>query len=1029
MKKLVSILSIILTSTTLLWAQFEVIGVHNLGHGYYPQINENGTVVTYSTSEDIPNNAPESNGQIFVNNTDLKLNLIINGNTTILTPHGDDVNYIWSSLSPDGNLILFNTCKGTAICDLQGKEIINLGNINAPVWYGSKYVVGMDDNNNGNFYTSSRIVIAAIDGSSKQYLTDDDEIVMYPSVNAENGYIAYNTIDGQLRMMKISTNKLTKDDIEDMILVEAMPPIGKVDKYDPDKPYTEQPKNVRIYINAGRGGWDADDRNIVVEPFAKGDTLGFWESKANLIKAQMLDSMLRQLGFQTKMSRNANNSYNDRSLSAIAAEASFWEADYMLSIHSISGSGNSNYVLQLYAGTDASDTTTYSTTALNTEESRAMANVIAQNLLSNQLTTWTSDTYHVGGDKSYAKTHFGWEDGHGVLRGLTVPGSISFGSMHDYIPETYRLLNSNYLYLEAWNYAKSFYSFFCNKQISTGIIAGQLRDNNNTITDNYWIKKGSKDEYVPINNAKIYLYRYNGVLLDSISTDNLNNGIFVFKNLTTGAYKIKISHPDYYEVEKYVQVNGNQISYENLSLNLKRLDRPAVVAYSPAVELTDSIKTTTAVTIDFNVDMLESSVVDAFSIQPAIEGTLTFENSKHRVRFVPDNGWAEATEYSITLAATACHPDFNNPNTMAQTFNFKFRTEKRKKLDVLLSYPKNNETDVPTNAPLALLFDRTIIDNLSNSLITLQDEEGNNIEIDEKAIKVNSMSSKYGSVFITLPNDLKTQTTYTLLVNKAVSDNSGIELDKDYQITFTTGSHAVLSSNVELLNGMEDIFMIASDDRSQGVDATISIDHTNANEGNRCNKIEYTFAGGQDEMLFMFPTYLNYTYSSDDTLFIDIYGDLSYNRLYVEFLTDGNLVQLPLCDMNYLGWKTHIVPLDDLPQLTTYQFDGIRLERTDNILSQEGTFYIDALRRARRVQTSLFNAENKSIEIAPNPVRSIINIVGTDANCQLSLYSIDGQLIKSVRGMQMDVEGLAPSTYLLRIETNNGSVLKTVIKQ
>lgn len=33
-----------------------------------------------------------------------------------------------------------------------------------------------------------------------------------------------------------------------------------------------------VYINPGHGGHDSDDRNVVVAPFAAGDTAGFWES-------------------------------------------------------------------------------------------------------------------------------------------------------------------------------------------------------------------------------------------------------------------------------------------------------------------------------------------------------------------------------------------------------------------------------------------------------------------------------------------------------------------------------------------------------------------------------------------------------------------------------------------------------------------------------------------------------------------------------------------------------------------------------
>ena len=60
---------------------------------------------------------------------------------------------------------------------------------------------------------------------------------------------------------------------------------------------------LRIYINPGHGGWDSDDRNVAVSPFAQGDTLGFWESSSNLHKGLMLRELLEGQGATVAMSR------------------------------------------------------------------------------------------------------------------------------------------------------------------------------------------------------------------------------------------------------------------------------------------------------------------------------------------------------------------------------------------------------------------------------------------------------------------------------------------------------------------------------------------------------------------------------------------------------------------------------------------------------------------------------------------------------------------------------------------------------
>ena len=45
--------------------------------------------------------------------------------------------------------------------------------------------------------------------------------------------------------------------------------------------YVAQSNDYKIYINPGHGGHNgANDRNVVIAPFAEGDTAGFWESNS-----------------------------------------------------------------------------------------------------------------------------------------------------------------------------------------------------------------------------------------------------------------------------------------------------------------------------------------------------------------------------------------------------------------------------------------------------------------------------------------------------------------------------------------------------------------------------------------------------------------------------------------------------------------------------------------------------------------------------------------------------------------------------
>ena len=164
-----------------------------------------------------------------------------------------------------------------------------------------------------------------------------------------------------------------------------------------------------IYINPGHGGHDSDDRNVVVPPFASGDTAGFWESNSNLWKGFALQEVLRKKGYTTSISRLANQTSNDLALSTIVALCNQSGADVFYSIHSnATGAGENyriNFPLGLYRGPDNQPIV---------PESDRLALELVKVLYQNQSTVWTSN-YATRGDWSFYPQ---WNNqGLGVLRG------------------------------------------------------------------------------------------------------------------------------------------------------------------------------------------------------------------------------------------------------------------------------------------------------------------------------------------------------------------------------------------------------------------------------------------------------------------------------------------------------------------------------------------------------------------------------------------------------------------------------------
>lgn len=133
----------------------------------------------------------------------LKLFITRNGMTTQLAPNGVDERYIWASLSPDCNKVLYYVSgHGTFVCDVDGSNVIAMGNLTAPKWWDNNTIVGMDEVANEYTVLASSIVARTLDGQV-QKLTSDDVIATYPIPSAQAGKIAFSTPDGKIYLITV----------------------------------------------------------------------------------------------------------------------------------------------------------------------------------------------------------------------------------------------------------------------------------------------------------------------------------------------------------------------------------------------------------------------------------------------------------------------------------------------------------------------------------------------------------------------------------------------------------------------------------------------------------------------------------------------------------------------------------------------------------------------------------------------------------------------------------------------------------
>ena len=949
MKKLFTFVALICVSFSLN-ANIRVLSDTRLGEGYFPRFADAETI-TYLNAETASYRKTASDAAIRVDNENLDLNLYRNGEKVVLNPHGD-ANYIWVSLSPNQEMILFHTQHGTAICDLNGKEIINLGSdINAPVWYGNDYVVGMDDEHDGYHNIASSIVMASIDGTVFEHLTSPEDMGIFPNVDAKTGRIVYCTDGGDIRMIQLNlTEEPIRNEMPRLVreidgsLLDKMQMQAK-------KASSTNPADYKIYINPGHGGYDSDDRLMYIYPIFDGQTVregytreqSFWESQSNLDKGMRLDTMLRDLGFQTMMSRVTNTTADDKSLYGIVCEANDYGADFMLSIHSNAGNP-SNFILQIHSGITPGDPYGlggYSDVVPQEicDEARAITTRMGNNQYMNQVSCW-SHVPNISGDKTFARTIMGWSNGYGVLRWLRVPGTISEGMMHDYLPETYRLMNMDYKRQESFYFAKTFIEHFCGKELPYGAIGGKIHDVYQEQTfPNYKPRKNTRDVLRPINRGVVELWQ-NDQLVDTYVTDTMYNGCYYFWNLQPGTYTVKAKPDGYYPQEQTLEVKNNEISYGIFALSMARQTPPEVIDYSPKVAAGEEVLVSTTVSISFNWDMEVEATAAALEITPAVEGTITFEDDNHRLRFTPATRFEPGVTYTVTLGTGACHPDTVYDNHLQEPFSFSFKTSNRGSISLVQTYPSVGATNVPLNPSFIAVFDATIVNASVRSNVAVLDANGNKMSVNTRSYKYNAAPEPYGHMAFELTSALEPNTDYTFVLSPGIKDNEGILLNETYEIPFRTGEE--VTPILPLVHEMETLFFEGDKENSTDVVSVNAARYANKKyAGSASNQCSYVFAaaGGEARFKVTDPTLI--VSNSACKLGMYVFSDYSFNTLYLHYGVDGDNQFVKVCELDFAGWRYCEVDLSVLPEGVDYQLMGLRLVGGTNLLSISGAFYID----------------------------------------------------------------------------------------
>jgi hypothetical protein len=279
---------------------------------------------------------------------------------------------------------------------------------------------------------------------------------------------------------------------------------------------------------------------------------GLREAEINLSVSLFLKEFLQSADIDTVLLTRVDNSTNP-TLSQREDLANSFAVDWFHSIHhnacgAIGAVCTARYTLLLIEEVRAlanpcPDGRTRGTgqpewPGLSDEMSDLMANWIFEALRTSFFTTRLDWTFFGGCNGGFSL---------GVLNDLLMPGELSEATFHQNLIEENKLRNPDFLKLEARALFMAFLDFYEAGTLSTGALTGIITN---------------EESGEPINGAEVLLIPVGA----SYTTDDYNNGLYVFHDVPPGTYQVTASAEGFESKELTVEANAHDFSFLDFSL-------------------------------------------------------------------------------------------------------------------------------------------------------------------------------------------------------------------------------------------------------------------------------------------------------------------------------------------------------------------------------------------------------------------------------------------------------------------------------
>ncbi len=387
---------------------------------------------------------------------------------------------------------------------------------------------------------------------------------------------------------------------------------------------------------------------------------------------------------------------------------------------------------------------------------------------------------------------------------------------------------------------------------------------------------------------------------------------------------------------------------------------PKAVSHFPA-NSTDSVWSNSQIKYTFSIAMDQTTTQNAITINPPAQGTFTMTDYRHTLVFTPTTLLNPLTKYTITVSQTA-QSILGMP--IDSSYSFTFNTKPSIPLNVVTSYPANNQTGISTTVKVIVNFNSPLVRTSLSGKILFQDSAGNSVSI-KNAIygEVNG-----NGVLSFIPSSsLAENSTYKVIIKAGVQSVIGAQLTNDFVASFTTGKsnflQGTVADNFESIGSWQNPSFSGS---TVGVDTAQSkfdIIYGTQVDGQHSGRITYVYTNNSGGVCRVYDGAKPDVGTASNNFGLWVFGDASNNFLEFWFYKNSNQnVAVRVDTLNWTGWKFVEIPLTNISSTGDILFHSVVIVQ-NSTGADSGQVFIDGMQYRNSSATGI---DNSNIASHPN---------------------------------------------------------------